>query len=41
MAATKQKVRVGTSGGDNMHFWVNRANCDTSTKIGMGHLYGH
>ena len=20
---------------------VNRANCDTSTKIGIGHLYGH
>ena len=22
-------------------FVVNRANCDTSTKVGMGHLYGH
>ena len=22
-------------------FGVNRANCDTSTKVGMGHLYGH
>ena len=22
-------------------FGLNRANCDTSTKVGMGHLYGH
>ena len=22
-------------------FGVNRANCDTSTKVGIGHLYGH
>ena len=22
-------------------FGVNRAHCDTSTKVGMGHLYGH
>ena len=22
-------------------FGVNRANCDTSTKVGMGNLYGH
>ena len=22
-------------------FGVNRANCDTSTKVGMGHIYGH
>ena len=23
-----------------MHFGVIRAHCDTSTKVGMGHLYG-
>ena len=24
-----------------MHFGVNRANSDTSTNVGIGHLYGH
>ena len=33
--------KINYSGADNMHFWVNRANRDTITKVGMPHLHSH